>query len=333
MTALRLGAEHAVLCSLESRDKLPAHPADLLLALEEGVRLMPSWGPSRVVEEDGRVAGLELMRCTAVFDEQGRFSPSFDASQRQIAAGQSVILALGQAVDRAVLAGVERLDDARGPIPGAESDFATGRAGLFACGDALSSTTTVVEAIRSGRAAAATIDRSLGGTGAEAAPSGIGRGQARIERAEGFAVRERVEQAHQAADARRDNWDGVVLGLSPEEAMAEAARCLQCDLRLDLSPAPRPPQRLTPLDAAQLGDVPQAGGVYRLYDAERTLYAISGAPDLREALEETLDSDKAAFFDFELSEMYTARESELIQQYLAAHGEMPPGEDNLDDLF
>ena len=37
--------------------------------------------------------------------------------------------------------------------------------------------------------------------------------------------------------------------------------------------------------------------------------------------------------DYELNELYTARESELIQQYLAEHGEMPSGEDDLDDLF
>jgi hypothetical protein len=31
--------------------------------------------------------------------------------------------------------------------------------------------------------------------------------------------------------------------------------------------------------------------------------------------------------------MYTARESELLQQYLAEHGELPEGDEDLDDLF
>jgi formate dehydrogenase beta subunit len=79
--------------------------------------------------------------------------------------------------------------------------------------------------------------------------------------------------------------------------------------------------------------VPEAAGVYRLYDADRTLYAIAGKSNLRAALREQLGGGKAAFFDFEPNEMYTARESELIQLYLAEHGQMPEGDEDLDDLF
>jgi len=31
--------------------------------------------------------------------------------------------------------------------------------------------------------------------------------------------------------------------------------------------------------------------------------------------------------------MYTKRESELIQQYLQQHGHLPPGNEEVDDLF
>jgi len=79
--------------------------------------------------------------------------------------------------------------------------------------------------------------------------------------------------------------------------------------------------------------VPEAAGVYRLYDGDKTLFAIAGTANLRESLEEKLTSEKAAFCEFELNEMFTARESELLQQYLAEHGRLPEGEDDLDDLF
>ncbi len=328
MTALRLGASDAVLVSLESREALPAHPADVALALAEGVTLMPSWGPARVLEAGGRAAGLELVRCTSVVDATGAFAPRFDTSVRERIEGQTVILAVGQDVDADGLAGLER----RAPM-GTPHRFSTGVEGLFACGDALCGTSTVVEAIRSGREAALALDRSLGGAGAEAARPGLGRGTPHLGRIESFAARARVAIPLAAAASRRGSWEEIAGDLTPAEAMAEAARCLQCDLRLVLAAAPAPPRALTALTPGEVGVVPAAAGVYRLYDAGKRLFAIAGTANLRKALQERLDSEKAAFFDVEPNEMYTARESELIQQYLTEHGEMPPGEDDLDDLF
>jgi hypothetical protein len=333
MTALRLGAAESVLSALESRRELPAHPAELEAALEEGVTLMLSWGPRSVLEEDGRVSGLELVRCTSVFDDAGAFAPRFDDSVRKSVRAETVILAVGQEVDRQVLVGLDGFDREGGPIPGLHSDYATGVEGLFATGDALFTTTTVIEAIRSGRAAALAVDRHLGGTGTEAPASTIGRGGPKLGRVGGFATRARVAIPRLPAGPRQRTWEVVTPGLSRDAAMAEAARCLQCDLRLSLSTPPSPPQRLYDLTEPGISATPEAAGVYRLYDSDRTLFAISGTPNLHEALQEKLDSEKAAFFDYELNEMYTARESELIQQYAAEHGEMPAGEEDLDDLF
>jgi len=246
---------------------------------------------------------------------------------------ETVILAVGQEVDRQVLVGLNGLETTGGPIPGLDNDFETGVEGLFACGDALFTTTTVIEAIRSGRAAALAVDCHLGGPGTEAPASTIGRGGPKLERVGGFATRARVAIPRLPAGPRQRTWEVVTPGLSRDAAMAEAARCLQCDLRLALSAPPAPPQRLYELTEPEISAAPGAAGVYRLYDADRTLFAISGTPNLHEALSEKLDSEKAAFFDYELNEMYTARESELIQQYAAKHGEMPAGEEDLDDLF
>jgi NADPH-dependent glutamate synthase beta subunit-like oxidoreductase/Pyruvate/2-oxoacid:ferredoxin oxidoreductase delta subunit len=333
MTALRLGAAEAVLCCLESRRELPAHPADLESALEEGVTLMLSWGPHRVLEEDGRAAGLELVRCTSVFDDTGAFAPQFDNSVHKAVRGETIILAVGQEVDRQVLAGLNDFDREGGPIPGLQTDYATGVDGLFACGDALLTTTTVIEAIRSGRAAALAVDRHLGGPGAEAPPSTLGRGGPRLARIDGFAARGRVAIPRLPAEPRRRTWEVVTPGLSREAAIVEAARCLQCDLRFGLHAPPAPPQRLHEMTEAEVAAAPEAAGVYRLYDAQRNLFAIAGKPNLRQALQEKLDSEKAVFFDFEPNEMYTARESELIQRYAAQHGAMPAGEEDLNDLF
>jgi thioredoxin reductase len=333
MTALRLGSSDAVLCCLESSQELPAHRSEVEAALEEAVTIMFSWGPHRILEQDGRVGGLELVRCTSVFDEAGKFAPRFDTSIHNAIDGETVILAVGQEVDREVLAGLAGFENGGGPIPGRDSDFETGVEGLFACGDAVCGTTTVIEAIRSGRAAALAMDHHLGGPGTEAPASVIGRGKPRLGRIDGFAARTRVAIPRRPAGLRLRSWEALTPSLSRAAAVAEAARCLQCDLRVDLRAAPVPPPRLLELTLERIEAVPEAAGVYRLYDQDRKLFAIAGKPDLREALEEKLGSEKAEFFDYELNEMYTARESELIQQYLAEHAEMPAGEEDLDDLF
>jgi formate dehydrogenase beta subunit len=81
--------------------------------------------------------------------------------------------------------------------------------------------------------------------------------------------------------------------------------------------------------------VPELAGVYQLLDGEKAVLAIKGVINMHQALEEELGSnDQACFFIFEEDEMYTKRESELLQQYLQQHGELPGGgADELDDLF
>ena len=42
---------------------------------------------------------------------------------------------------------------------------------------------------------------------------------------------------------------------------------------------------------------------------------------------------KARFFTFQVEEMYGKRESELLQQFMVEHGEMPELNRELEDLF
>ena len=58
---------------------MPAAAEEIAQALEEGVELLTSWGPQGVLTAGGKLAGMELVRCTSVFDVEGRFKPSFDS--------------------------------------------------------------------------------------------------------------------------------------------------------------------------------------------------------------------------------------------------------------
>ena len=84
-----------------------------------------------------------------------------------------------------------------------------------------------------------------------------------------------------------------------------------------------------------MAGIPAVEGVYQLLGEDRVATKIAGATDLAGALREELAAESPApFFVYESDPMYTKRESELIQQFLAEHGRMPSGgEDDLDDLF
>ena len=81
LTARRLGAAEVSMACLESLETMPAISEDVEQALEEQINILPSWGPHRVLEQDGKLTGMELVRCTAVFDKSGRFAPTFDTSR------------------------------------------------------------------------------------------------------------------------------------------------------------------------------------------------------------------------------------------------------------
>ncbi len=53
LTALRLGAKKVMLACLEKREEMPANPWEIEQALAEGVEMHYSWGPSRILGQDG----------------------------------------------------------------------------------------------------------------------------------------------------------------------------------------------------------------------------------------------------------------------------------------
>ena len=108
-------------------------------------------------------------------------------------------------------------------------------------------------------------------------------------------------------------------------------------LRLSLGEVILPPahEALLAFDRESIDHVPAIEGVFQLLDADKNVIAIKGVMDIHAELLDTLeDNDRAHFFTYEQDAMFTKRESELIQQHLQAHGELPGGgDDDLDDLF
>ena len=249
-----------------------------------------------------------------------------------------VILAIGQSPDPSFLDGSGIHTTVVGTIKTDSETLGTNVDGIFAGGDCVDGPTSVIEAIAQGRKAAISIDRYLGGKGeiAETLVQ-LERPEPRLGRDEGFADRSSIVMPCLSVDERTKSFAEIELGYDREQAVGEARRCLQCDIRLDMTQVVFPPEveKLMELIPEILITVPEKEGVFQLFDEEKEVLQITGAMNLRQALEEVLQQGlDAKYVLFEENPMYTKRESELLQQYMKEHGRMPGGgADELDDLF
>ena len=81
---------------LESRDRMPAYDEEIYEALEEGLQISAQWGPVRILSENGKVSGVEFVRCTSIFDETGKFNPQYNHAEKIIVPCDHVLLSVGQ---------------------------------------------------------------------------------------------------------------------------------------------------------------------------------------------------------------------------------------------
>ena len=112
----------------------------------------------------------------------------------------------------------------------------TSQEGIFACGDAVYGTKTVIQAVASGREAAAEIDRYLGGDGnIDEVLAPVQEKPAWIGKIQGFGYEKRAPEEFLAPEEREDNFHPISKGICDENICGEAGRCLQCDLRFEIT--------------------------------------------------------------------------------------------------
>ncbi len=214
-TAKKKGVETVRVVCLESRDKMLADAEEITCALAEGIEILNGTFMTGLEEADGRVKALNLVSVSSFkFGDKGLEMEVVEGSEATQAT-DTLIFATGQEPDLNSGFGLELQ---RGSFVKADADLKTSEEGVFATGDAVYGTKSVVEAIASGRRAAQSIDKYLGGDGNmeevlyEQPPSnpriGVIPDFSALERSHGI-------QEHCAAGK-------------------EGSRCLQCDLRLDI---------------------------------------------------------------------------------------------------
>lgn len=333
LSALRLGAKEVSLFCLESREEMPAHPWEVEQAIEEGIKINCSWGPSHILQFNGRVKGIELIRCISVYDNEGHFKPSFDPSEKISIDSNIVIFAIGQEIDTSSFERDRELLSVHEWLK-VNHSYMTKIPGIFASGEMIKSPGTVTEAISSGISASKAIHRYLGGEEKVERFLIYPDPPQRLGRDEGFSELRRVKTLSLSLKDRAGNFGRVDLGFEEAMALEEAKRCLQCDLRLHISSNPFPPERWMKFDLYNIQGLPEEEGVYQLFNEEGMVIYIKGTPNIRKELLEQLESQKkASYFIYENAPMYTKRESELLQEFLQKHGKLPEANDELEDLF
>ncbi len=216
-TARRLGATEAVIVYRRTRDKMPAHDLEIEEALQEGV--MVKW-LSTITQADQGALTIEKMR----LDDAGQPQPT---GEFETLAADSLVLALGQDVDLSLLDHLPGLARKDGVVQVDPATLMTGHPGLFAGGDMVPAERNVTVAVGHGKKAARHIDAWLRGQIAAAAPK---HAPATFERLNPWYYSDAPKTLRPQLDlARRtSSFDEVQGGLSADNALFEARRCLSC---------------------------------------------------------------------------------------------------------
>jgi NADPH-dependent glutamate synthase beta subunit-like oxidoreductase len=228
-TALRLGARHVTMVSLESRTELPAHPDEILEAEHEGVSLLPGRGPKAILGETGRATALETLEVASVFDASGRFNPSFVPGSEARIPADTVILAVGQQPDTACLeADSEITITPRGLVAVDPATLATTMDGVYCGGDLAFGPRIVIDAEADGKRAALAIHQHLGG-------GMVPRARSRFRPIELNRAGDHYDRIPRQAVpvipvSRRTGFREVEEGFDEAQARLEASRCLWCNV-------------------------------------------------------------------------------------------------------
>lgn len=234
-TALRKGASSVKLVYRRTQEEMPAQAIEVHEALKEGVEMVFLAAPQRITVDDAGVKSLHCLRMElGEPDRSGRRRPvPVEGSDFSIEA-DTIIGAIGQNTDTGFLYNdlPVRLNK-WGDVDINGFTMQTSEPKIFSGGDCVTGPATVIQAIAAGRRAAAAIDEFV--TNGYIKPThedyACSRGtledlpQAEFE-AYDFVGRATMSELE--VEARLTGFPEVELGLSEEQARAEAARCLTC---------------------------------------------------------------------------------------------------------
>jgi NADH-quinone oxidoreductase subunit F len=227
-TALRRGATVTVIYRRERKD-MPAIQEEVEAAEQEGAHFVFLATPHRIVGENGAVKGIEVLKTRlGEFDSSGRRRP-ISTEEIQSYKCDTVILAVGEAVDRDFCKASGLSIKENGTLVYDRYTLETSREKFYAGGDLISGASNVSNAMGYGKKAARFIDQRL----------------MEDVRTQEFLPHFEYDQKppeHVSESARHHphplpakqrvkGFEEAVLPLTAEEAVEEASRCLRCDIK------------------------------------------------------------------------------------------------------
>ncbi len=233
-TALRLGARKVSILYRRSRAEMPADPAEIEQALEEGVDIIFLAAPVKIKRRNGRLSVTCIKMELGEPDASGRRQPIPIKGSEFNRHVDVLITAIGQAPQ---MPDDFRLRIGRGSTIQVDPvTLTTNRAGIFAGGDAVTGPATVTEALAAGRLAASRIDDYLQHryprTGKEARE--ILTGDLLPQTIEMIRKISRLEPPVLPPEARAGDFKPVELVYDWATAVNEARRCLRCGMGAEI---------------------------------------------------------------------------------------------------
>ena len=218
-------------------EEMPAFEEEIEEALREGVRLEVLVTPKRILSEDGRVTGIELLKNElGPLDASGRRAPVPVKGSGHVIALDTLIVGIGEEPELDCVAGETgtKIGVVDGNRVRADSHtMCTSMPGVFAGGDVATGPSTVVDAIAAGKKAAGIIGRYLRGELLDR-PAAPTLPQVYVEPApsgdEDAMDLPRAVPPTVPVEARRSCMIEVEGVVSEADAVREASRCLRCDL-------------------------------------------------------------------------------------------------------
>lgn len=162
-TALRLGAKEGTIIYRRTKTEMPARQEEVSHAQEEGVRFEFLASPVRIIGNNGWVEAVECVKMELSKPEKGgrRRAVAIEGSEFRVPA-DVVIMAVGTEANPLVPRSAKDLAvNMRGYIIANEQTGMTSRKGIFAGGDIVTGSATVISAMGAGRRAAQAIHQYI----------------------------------------------------------------------------------------------------------------------------------------------------------------------------
>ncbi|MGO8819308.1 MAG: NADH-ubiquinone oxidoreductase-F iron-sulfur binding region domain-containing protein, partial [Terriglobia bacterium] len=224
-TALRRGATVTVIYRRERKD-MPAIHEEVEAAEQEGAHFVFLATPHRIVGENGAVKAIEVLKTRlGEFDSSGRRRP-IATEEVQSYKCDTVILAVGEAVDRDFCRASGLSIHENGTLEYNRYTLETSREKFYAGGDLISGASNVSNAMGYGKKAARFIDQRL--MEEVRTQEFLTHFEYDQNPPEHVSESPRHHPHPLPAKQRVKDFQESVLALTAEEAVEEASRCLRC---------------------------------------------------------------------------------------------------------